>query len=486
MLNYANDLQYLFESSDTNRPYVVDTFLFGLSTPSGFNNNIPLTTFFKNITSVNIKSQNPTDVENYIKNANCPGANNTTQPCNIPITTNTFTDASMNNDVFLEINNSSTNFSSADFTTIITDVATSSTVSDNTAKDHILFRKFLMDNMEDIVRFRFKDLTNKLGVMAGQWAATDSYQVLYDPIMRMYNMKSSQQTILMGLLRDACLDAFKKHLDTVTAVNSQDILVFKDGAFNNRLYYNIRNRMINSLNVKSVYLSTNDDDVRYYKKLVVDMFLKSSYPMVHMIYMQAVMEKYATSGDYTNVRVIILSMVFYVFYFLKYLYNLSTNVPKGSTASYNILPSNDTALNTVFTKIKQYIQNNNKLDLNSNATSANDELKSIIVSLHTLSQDVTGQNKSIQMTSEQIKENQVTMRNIIFNIEVKRKDFKKASAEYVFALTLVILLVLINCVLLLVGLADYVFYLSGFFGVVVVLYLIISIIIRVVKGSMFT
>lgn len=484
MPNYENDLRYLFESNDTNKPYVVDRFLMGLSTPSGFADYIPLTTFFKNITSIDIKSQNPVEVEQYIKNVNCVSADNTSQPCALPGKTNTFTDASMNNDVFLEINNSSTQFSPSDFTTIIADVATSNTVSDDTAKDHVLFRKFLMDNMEDIVRFRFKELTTKLGVMAGQWAANDSRQVLYDPIMRMYNMKSSQQTILLGLLRDACLDAFKKHLDTVTAVNSLDILVFKDGAFNTRLYYNIRNRMINALNVKSVYLSINDDDVWYYKKLVVDMFLKSSYPMVHMIYMQAIMEKYATSGDYTNVRIIILSMVFYVFYFLKYLYSLSTNGQQGSAGSYNIVPAHDAALNTVFTKIKTYIQNNNKLDLKNDATSANDELKRIIVSLHTLSRDVTGQNKSIQMTSEQIKENQVTMRNIIFNIEVKRKDFKKASAEYIFALTLVILLVLINSVLLLVGLADYVFYLSGFFGVAVVLYLIISIIIRFVKGSM--
>jgi hypothetical protein len=238
--------------------------------------------------------------------------------------------------------------------------------------------------------------------------------------------------------------------------------------------------MVSKINVSSVYSSINNDDVMYFKKLVVDMFLKSCYPLVHMVYMQALMEKYASSGDYINVRIIILATVFYVFYCIKY---LESNINRTMPPANMIQPGTEEAgITNILTKIKNYLENNNKINLTSN-DSANDEMKKIVVGLHDLSRDVTGQNRNIQITSEQIKENQITMRNIIFNIEVKRKEFGKARNEFIFALVLLIVFTIVNVLLLVLGLPDYVFYLSGFFGVIIIFYLIVMMIIRFVAGK---
>ena len=51
MVNYS-DLQYLFESTDTNKPYNVDTNILGLMNSTTFASVITIGAFLKNINNI--------------------------------------------------------------------------------------------------------------------------------------------------------------------------------------------------------------------------------------------------------------------------------------------------------------------------------------------------------------------------------------------------------------------------------------------------
>jgi hypothetical protein len=169
---------------------------------------------------VQIRSEKPDDVKRYI-NTPCTAQNEAS--C-IPVKSTTVTAESMDNDIFLDVSYSSAVLNGADYKTMINDLATSNSVTDETTKDHAAFRKYLIDNMEDIVRFRFRNLKNELGRIAGGWSQNDALQVLYDPIMRIYNMRESQLINLVTLIRASCFEAFRGYFDTSGgAINSADV-----------------------------------------------------------------------------------------------------------------------------------------------------------------------------------------------------------------------------------------------------------------------
>lgn len=487
MVNYDNDLKFLFEpaSTVTEKPYQVDSIFMDFSTESGFNNRISMVEFFKNISSVQIKSQSPDKVKTYL---NTPCTATPASSC-LPEKTSTFTAASMDNDIFLEVSFGSA-IAGADYRSILDGLQNNKTSGNTTeviSKDHKLMKTYVKDGIEDIVRYRFRNLIRSLAtvgqdLLSNASLANDSRQFLLDPLMRIASLRDTQQTLLLGILRESCLKAFRGYFDTTSgAINSAEILTFKDGRFDDKIYYNIRNRMVSNINVSTIYTSINTDDVWYFKKMAVDIFLKSCFPIVHMVYMDALVEKYALAGDYINVRIIILAQIFYLYFLIKY---VGTTLDTFMPATFKMNTTQRASMSEVIEVLKNYIINNNNIDPKSNSTSSNDDVRKMVIELHKMSNDVSGQNKNIQHTSEQIKENQVTMRNIIFNIDVKRKEFRKANREYMFALILVILVTIVNVALLLMGLPDYVFYISGFVGVAVILYLMIMIIINFVKGKM--
>jgi len=190
------------------------------------------------------------------------------------------------------------------------------------------------------------------------------------------------------------------------------------------------------------------------------------------------MEWYATSGDYVNVRVVMLALIYYVFYTLKAVVNMSSAMPPAQ----QLTAAQNSTFNTIFNQLNVYLANNNKINVNSD-TSANEEMKALVIELHDLSRGVSNQNNDIQKLKAAIKENQLIMRNVLFNIEVKRKEYKWTTIEFWCALALVLILTLANAILLFMNLPQYVYYVSGLLGILIAAILLVKVIISFTKSN---
>lgn len=479
MVNYATDLQYLFQSNDAKKPYNIDNLLFQLISESGFTNTVNINGYLKDVSTVDIKREDSDVVRKFIGIV-LPGES--PLPANVqapaPQQTYSFTDDATVNDVFITITPAA-NLSGSTYSKIITDVTTSNSTSDDVVKDHTQFRNYLFDIIEDVVKYNFDEAKKKLGTLVYNLPDSDPRQNVYDPVVFLYNMKITRLGSLIKNLRDACVLAFKELLDKSPVVTSGNMTDFRNGGFNSKLYYDLRSAMINKLDVKTFYNNIDENQVIYFKKVVTDMFLKTCYPLVHMLSMQAMLEWYANQGDYVNVRVIVLAMTYYVFYTLKALYTMNVSIQPNQ---FQLNQANMNNLNIIFNKLTAYITNNNKINVNSEST-ANDEMKNLVIDLHDLSRNVSNANKDIQHLKKAIKDNQLAMRNILFNIEVKRKEYNRAKTEFIVVLIILLLFTVLNVVLLIMKMPTIVYYTSGFVGIAAVAYLIVMIIISFIKGG---
>lgn len=538
MVNYATDLQYLFQSNDAKKPYNIDNLLFQLINESGFNNTVNITAYLQNVANVDIRREDADIVRKYIgivapgespmsademifqKPGNngtvscdtfCAGAGwgrtgkcvsgnqqgkgtidcsvvaaavegslqNVTCACKVaPVQTYDFTSDAVANDVYITITPGST-LSGEIYSKIISDVTTSNSSSDQVVKDHKQFRNYLFDIMEDIVKYNFDAAKQRLGSIVYALPESDTRQNVSDPILFLYNMKLTKLSALIAKLREACISSFVDMLKSSTVVSSETITDFRTGGFQSSQYYNLRNGMLKYLNVKNFYTNIDENQVIYFKKVAIDLFIKTCYPLVHMLYMQAMLNWYASQGDYVNVRVVVLAMTYYTFFTLKALYSLNVSIQPNQ---YQLNQTSMTNLNIIFNQLVTYVSNNNKINVDSNST-INDEMKNLVVGLHNLSRDVTNKNKDIQYLKNSIKENQLAMRNILFNISVKRKEFNKSQTEFVVALVVLIVFIVLNVVLLIMNQPSIVYISSGMVGIGTVALLIIMMVISFIKGG---
>jgi hypothetical protein len=280
-------------------------------------------------------------------------------------------------------------------------------------------------------------------------------------------------------------DIFYVSTSAATALDMQDI-GYGTGKYTRKFYYDLRDRMVTHLDVKTIYSHIDNNNVIYFKKIATDLFLKTAYPCVHLIYIQTLMTYYAEKGDFVNVRIMILTSVYYVFYMLK---NLVTTVTSPST-TYTMTSDQESALNTILEKINQYLTNNNKIDVNSTESTSENEMKKLIVDLHKLSKDVSDKNGNIQTLKRSITTHQLAMRNVLYNLEVIRSRYWWASFEFwalfafiiVFIVSMSILLVLAE-VLKKPFLIDWVQYICGFVALTVIVVKVIMLIVHMMQNN---
>lgn len=472
MVNYATDLQYLFQSSDAKKPYNIDNVLFQIISESGFENIVNISNYLRDITSIDILREDAETVKKYIES---PGL--LIQPTQTPPTQSyNFTEDAMANDVYIKLAPGMT-LAGLTYNKIITDVTTSNTVADNVVKDHIYFRNYLFDIIEDIVKYMLNEAKEKLGLQMYNMPDTDPRQNVYDAVINLHNMKITKLGSLIKILKEACIQSFEDIFKTTKS--SQDITDLKYGSFNSKLYYNVRYKMLKYLDIKNFYTNSDENQVLYFKKVSIDLFLKTCYPLVHMISMQAMLNWYASTGDYVNVRVVVLAMTYYTFFTLKTLYAMNVSIQPNK---YQLTQTDMANLNIIFNNLTAYIANNNKINVNSNST-ANDEIKELVIGLHELSLTVSNSNNDIQSLKNAVKDNQLAMRNILFNISIKRKDYNKTKTEFIVLIFVVFLFTILNVILLLLNKPAYVYYTSGFIGIAAALYIIVMIIIGFIKGD---
>lgn len=474
MVNYATDLQFLFQSDTAQKPYDVDNILFQIISESGFQSIFNIQDYLKNVSFVEVFKQKAVDVRRFIGIAE-PGEgpilSDQLSTIREPESTQDFTEDAYENDVDIKITNGST-LNDSTYKAILDNIK-SNVMTEDITKDHMKFRNFILDTVEDTVRYKFINTIEKLKEGFYTLPNEDKRQALAEPVSQLPSKQKIER--LMQNLREACVLSVKEILDSDQTLIRGHFT--SDPIIKARFHYNLRTNIIKLLDVKSFTNEPDPNKVLYYKKILVSAYIKSCQPFVSILVMQAMLEWYALHGDYVNVRIIVLSMTYCVFYILKSLYAMDT-----ANQSSLINTDHKRALNAILNSLVAYINNNNKIKVDSTST-ANDEMKKLVIELHNLSRDVTDTNSHIQYLKNQIKENQLAMRNILFHIEVKRKEYKWAHTEFLTVLVILVLFTIANVVLLIMKLPIIVYFSSGIIGISVVIYLLVMIVINLINGG---
>lgn len=480
MVNYENDLKHLFQpTTDPNNPlekkaYYVDNIFFSVLSDTTFRDDITkLDKYLADITNVNIYQQAFVDVRKYT-NMNIPGeyfesSGQYAEPSRLT----TFVDDSYEYDLSIDISKS-TSLSGENFQAIIREVTSTSNITDEVTKDHVKFRNFIFDMAEDVTRpfmVRAKDM---MVTLAREF--NDTRECIYEPIIYLGKMKNAKFGYLLTELRSKCIESFKELFEKKVLSNPDDIKDLKMGGFRSKLYYELRTTMISKVDIKNLYNSPDSNLRLFFKKYIVELYIKACYPVIHLIYMQAMLEWKTKIGDYVNVRVIVLAMAYYVFYTLTQLKIMDASI---DTPNNRMTVQQEQTLKVLLQYIITYVENNTKADIN--AVNGNEEIKRIIIELHEMSSEVVNGNSSIQIIKKQIQDNQLSMRNILFNIEVKRKDFKWAYAEFIIAICILLLFVIVNTILLIFSLSNVVYGLSALFSIATILYLTTMAMLQMMK-----
>lgn len=239
--------------------------------------------------------------------------------------------------------------------------------------------------------------------------------------------------------------------------------------FNGPLYYKLRIETIKAFdtNSKKYFNALESEAIRsYFKMIAVDLYIKTAYSLIVYDYISCLTETYIEQGDFINARLGVLAKVIYTYYFVNDIYNINTSL----TAS-----------------TKSYIENIVS-ELNNYLVKFNDTPTDHHIALHKKSNKVVSQNETVQSLSMQIKQNQLAMRNVIYNTGTLRKQYKYKIIELIILILTLIIIITVSCVLLFLeteanGFKKYVLYICGITVLIILILSLAKIISNIVKKS---
>jgi hypothetical protein len=472
---YRNNLAYLFESADPDNPpvYNVDTLLFSYSTQVTFNNNVIPSSFFNNVSGVRFLKEEYNDVQ---VRANSSDGNK--HPPALPTTTN-FTDIAPNNEVKTEISRNNPMRSSiikgiADEISFITNFESQALRLKNNdiTTSHIAFEQYMMSILTSVCSQCFTDALQTASANIppnAPIALTDAINAIS------YQLSLSKKKQLFTVVVAQAHKSLESIILPLTVISPDIMNDFNntEGSFSRTLYYQLRTSMINELVIsKSIVPDQEDYVLIYIKKIVTDIFIRSCYPQIHYLFIDAMMKRYAKIGDYVNIRLALLAKVFYIFYFVDYIYQ-NIYLPDNSLSSDDKALYSQT-IDKIKTKLNDYLTSLNNIDITSKP--GQNALANIITSLHTLSGDVVDKSQKIDFIKKNIVDNQQALRNIIANVDISRDRYNYQFTEFWIVLSILLILVIGSAILLFLNMPQYVFYIAGSVLVVVLVIKIVQMI----------
>jgi len=239
----------------------------------------------------------------------------------------------------------------------------------------------------------------------------------------------------------------------------------RTGSFTSAFYYKLRTHIVRNLNIPQKTFYASDADVAdYFKKLVVDHYLKTMYPVVQYAYLGAMNERYKAQGDYINMRWCTFTMITYV---LGWVLAIKRKVDRAATenpsdiSNFTVLRDQTVSaqISTILDNINQYLNaiNTNFIPGATFSNTANEvsSTKSMIRSLRLLSNQVQDQSNDVSQLQEEMYKSQVALRNLNESTKVINKQYANKLLEYYIVLSVVFLVIVLAATLIYLNKAEF-------------------------------
>lgn len=278
--------------------------------------------------------------------------------------------------------------------------------------------------------------------------------------------------------------------------NIEDLKSLGNGdVYNTSAYYHLREFIIKALEkpkgncqdiLKNIKATEGPDIATYFNKLVTDIYIKTSYPLLQYQFISSMMKQYMEKGDFVNTRLALFAKVNLILYIVSVLSLVIQNFDANgayTNVNQNELASISTLLNDIMNKLNKYIENMNKIDMTSPNANSDDEIAKIVQRLHEMSNEVKNDSKHIQYIQQNIESSRLAIRNVIYNLTIIEKKRKNKMIEFWIAFSILLLLIVSCITLLFIEKEDIVLYITGLTVFLVLLYKLVLNIISIVKKN---
>jgi hypothetical protein len=487
----------LFESTNAAvDPPVYDTdqllLKYTKQNSNGFVTDIQPARFFSNLSSINFTSEIPTAVTNRAIDgkepvinsritANTANENATMVEIRATVTHNNIPDPALAQNILNTINNMTSSVSS-----------TSSAVTQN--------HSTMDDYMRDIVKascthyltraLQFNGSMVLSGSTITSIAGVPNNTLLFEAID---NMRSGLTATRRNILIEAVSSVTRKTLLDILSdpnMNALPVNVLSTFLDNDPLYYKVRSNVINNLvvtsnnSVKTKGASvavadlpaSNEDILLYMKRVIVDMYIKTCYPLVYYDIFNALLKRYADKGDFINVRIALLAKVFYVYNLVDY---INTVASSNVTALSAVQKTRFTNIFTnISTNLLNYITRLNNLSVVD--ASGRNSMKEIIQDLQKLSENVVNQSTNIDTLRNDIASNQLALRNIVSNYASVENIYNTRVNVFWIVVSIMITLIVV-CTIFIFFKPSIVYYITGIAITTILIIQLVLAIIRMMK-----
>ena len=241
---------------------------------------------------------------------------------------------------------------------------------------------------------------------------------------------------LYDMLIATVIDLFEK--ETSTDELPWELFIFKNfnpsqNGFQAPAFYNLRTKLIRNFNIPESYFSreTTDAEIMYFKRILVDTFLKTSYPYIQLLLIDLLMKIYATTGDYINVRLGLLAKMMFVHNFITNLDSLSLGPVSQRIFTY---------INDLLTQLN----NSNKIE-------------EVLAELHQMSKKAVVSSHMLEQVKKDIAQNQINLGNISKNISSNKSTYRGKLVEFWLIFSLLLTLFLVSTVLIFLKMPTFVY-----------------------------
>jgi len=186
---------------------------------------------------------------------------------------------------------------------------------------------------------------------------------MYETCQELSSLNSTRFINLRDIIQDTMFSTLVKLAASEPEANDNDNLrdLQVDSGFTRSFYYKLRTQMVRSLVIpERVFYTTDTEVADYFKKLAVDHYLKTMYPVVQYSYLGAMNERYKKRGDFVNMRWCVFTMVSYVYEWVKVIekavQDAASTSPPATIMNPSMISTQSTArLQSIFNNIKHYM-----------------------------------------------------------------------------------------------------------------------------------
>jgi hypothetical protein len=368
-----------------------------------------------------------------------------------------------------------------------------SRIKDSITYDHAMMRQYADDINQSLAMYYFNVVQN---IIAQKFATTKGSQQntpypcdnFVKACINFGKMWDTQSRYVFSVLVKGVGTFFDDFFAKQTAVklSSSDLQQFitsLGSGYNSSFYFSLRQSLVDTLTAsasscQNPVKDTEGQDVSMYMyKIIADVFIKCSFPLIQYTFIDRMMSVYMTQGDFFNTRVGLLAKVFFTCNIVSIL-SIAIQMILSTPAS--VLATIQVGLGDIITKFSMYIQNMNNIDMTEGTTATTQkELNAIQNQLYALSRSVqqtSGTNLTLQNEVQSLR---LLIRNIDYNTNIQRQKHTNIKIEFSVVIA-VLVFVILTCSTLLVlqnvmkgeddKLIKIVYYVAGGTFVLVLLY----------------